>query len=248
MHRPRRPVETTSTFDPSKIEDDIELKAFLQFREEGRIDLKYAIPLGVKAILTDIPFAILRYWPGPVGMKLRQFYYAMKLGSMGKNVLFGTGVETVMPKRIKIADYVFIDNNVTLNAMAGEISIGRRIHIAPYAIIAGTGGIVMEDYAAVGAFARLYSHSEAPVDGKRMSGPMIPESMKGMITAPIRLCKDSLVGTGAVLLPGVTLGEGAIVAANSLVPANTSIKPWAIFAGIPARFAGMRKPVSVPDI
>lgn len=237
----------TALFDPTQ-EDDLELKAFLAFREHGTIPLKYALPLGAKAVLTDVPFAVLRYWPGPVGMKLRQLYYKLKLRSMGKNVLFGTGVETIQPKKISIADYVFIDNNVTLNAMAGEITIGKRIHIAPYAIIAGTGGIFMDDYAAVGAFARLYSHSEAPIDGKRMSGPMIPESMKGMITAPIRMEKDSLVGTGAVVLPGVTLGEGAIVAANSLVLANTTIKPWTIYAGVPARLAGMRKKVTVPDL
>src|SRR5207248_5320473 len=134
------------------------------------------------------------------------------------------------------ADYVFIDHHVTLDALTGEIVIGRRIHIAPYAIIAGAGGVYLEDYSAVGAFARIYSHSEAPVDGKRMSGPMIPEEMKGMITAAVRLSKDSLVGTGAVLLPGVTLGEGAIVGANSFVPARTKIPAWSIYAGVPARF------------
>lgn len=240
-------VETARKFDPTR-EDNLELKAFLDFRETGKIPLKYSVPLGIKALFTDVPFAVLRYWPGPVGMKLRQLYYRLKLGAMGEGVLFGTGVETIMPKNIRIADYVLVDNNVTLNAMAGEIVIGRRIHIAPYAIIAGTGGIYMGDYVGVGALARLYSHSEAPVDGKRMSGPMIPESMKGMQTAPICLEKDSLVGTGAVILPGVTLGEGAIVAANSLVRADTKIPPWSIYAGVPARLAGMRQRVTVRDI
>jgi acetyltransferase-like isoleucine patch superfamily enzyme len=232
---------------PFADESDLELKAFLEFRETGKISLKHSIPLGIKAVLTDVPFAFLRYWPGPVGMKLRQFYYKLKLKQMGTSVLFGTGVEAIMPKRISISDYVFIDNNVTLNALAGEIVIGRRIHIAPNAIIAGTGGIYLGDYSAVGAFARIYSHSEAPIDGKRMSGPMIPESMKGMITAPVRLEKDSLVGTGAVVLPGVTIGEGAIVGANSLVPSGTTIPPWTIYVGVPARFAGLRKKVTVPD-
>ena len=234
-------------FDPTK-ENDLELKAFLEFRETGKISAKYAIPLGIRALLTDIPFAVIQNWPGAIGMKLRQLYYSFRFGSMGKNVLIGPGVDVSMPKRIKVSDYAFVDHHVTLNAMAGEIVIGKRIHIAPYAIIAGTGGIYMGDYVGVGAFARIYSHSEAPIDGKRMSGPMIPESMKGMITAPVKLEKDSLVGTGAVILPGVTLGEGAIVAANSLVPANVTIPPWAIYAGVPARFAGQRKKVTVPDI
>jgi acetyltransferase-like isoleucine patch superfamily enzyme len=235
------------TYDPSK-DDSVEVKAFLEFRETGRISPRYAIPLGVRAALTDLPDAVIRHWPGPIGMKLRQLYFGRRFGSMGKNVLVGTGVELTMPRNIRVSDYVFIDHHVTLDAMLGEIVIGRRIHIAPYAIVAGGGGIVLEDYSAVGAFARIYSHSEAPVDGKRMSGPMIPENMKGMVTAPVRLGKDALVGTGAVVLPGVTLGEGAIVGANSFVPANTTIPPWAIWAGVPAKLVGLRKRVTVPDV
>lgn len=234
-------------FDPTR-EDGLELKAFLEFRESGRISPRYAIPLGLRALLTDVPVAIVRHWPGPVGMKLRQLYYRFRFGALGKNVLIGHGVETLMPKRIRVSDFVFIDHHVTLDAMLGEIVIGRRIHIAPYAILAGAGGIYLDDYAAVGAFARIYSHSEAPVEGKRMSGPMIPEAMKGMITAPVRLGRDSVVGTGAVVLPGVTLGEGAIVGANSLVPANTNIPPWTIYAGTPAKLAGLRERVTVPDV
>jgi acetyltransferase-like isoleucine patch superfamily enzyme len=234
-------------FDPTQ-EDGLELKAFLEFRETGRISPRYAVPLGLRALLTDVPVAIVRQWPGPVGMKLRQLYYRFRFGALGSNVLIGHGVETLMPKRIRVSDFVFIDHHVTLDAMLGEIVIGRRIHIAPYAILAGAGGIYLDDYAAVGAFARVYSHSEAPVEGKRMSGPMIPEAMKGMITAPVRLERDSVVGTGAVLLPGVTLGEGAIVGANSLVPANTKIPPWTIYAGTPAKLAGLRERVTVPDV
>jgi dTDP-4-amino-4,6-dideoxy-D-glucose acyltransferase len=234
-------------FDPTR-DDSLEVKAFLEFRESGRISPRYAIPLGLRSLIADIPVAIIRHWPGPVGMKLRQLYFGLRFGALGGNVIIGTGVETTMPKRIRLSDYVFIDHHVTLDAMLGEIVIGRRVHVAPYAILAGAGGIYVEDYAAVAAFARIYSHSEAPVEGKRMSGPMIPESMKGMVTAPVRLGKDAVVGTGAVLLPGVTLGEGAIVGANSLVPANTRIPPWTIYAGTPAKLAGLRERVTVADI
>jgi galactoside O-acetyltransferase len=237
-----------SHFDPTR-EQDLEVKAFLQFRETGEISLKYAIPLGIKALLTDIPFAALKNWPGPIGMKLRQIYYGWKFASMGRNVLIGPGAEISQPARIKVADYVFIDRGVQLDAMAGSIEIGRRIHIAPYALVAGVGGgVYLGDYVGVGAFARIYSHSEAPIDGKRMSGPMIPESMKGMITAPVRVEKDGLIGTGAVVLPGVTVGEGAVVAANSFVPAGTQLKPWTIYGGVPAKLLGLRKRVTVPDI
>lgn len=237
-----------STFDPASINNDLEVKAFLEFRETGKISLKYSIPLGIKSLLTDLPFAVLKYWPGPVGFKLRQFFYRFRAKSFGQNVLISHSTEITYPQSISFSDYSFIDHHVTLDSLCGQISVGRRVHIAPYAMVIGVGGVVIGDYVGVGSFARIYSHSEAPIDGKRMSGPMIPESMKGMITAPVILEKDSLVGTGAVLLPGVTLGEGAIVAANSFVPANTIIKPWSIYAGVPARLVGLRKKVVVDDI
>lgn len=238
-----------SNFDPSKIKDNLDVKAFLEFREHGRISLKYAIPLALKALILDIPFSVLKYWPGAIGMQLRQFFYRWKFASLGKNALIGHGTEISQPQNIYATDYVFIDHHVTLDAMAGRIEIGRRIHIAPYALICGVGGgVYLGDYVGVGAFARIYSHSEAPIDGKRMSGPMIPESMKGMITAPVRIEKDGLVGTGAVILPGVTVGEGAIIAANSVVLSGTQIRPWTIWAGVPAKMVGLRKKVTVADI
>jgi len=238
----------SSTFDPSRIENDIELKAFLAFREHGSIPLKYAVPLGLKSLICDIPFALLKHWPGPIGIKLRQLYYGLRMQSMGRNVLIGHAAEITYPKCITLADYVFIDHHVTLEALGGSIHIGRRVHVAPYALISGVGGVYIGDYAAVASFARIYSHSEAPMDGKRMSGPMIPEHMKGMITAPVHIEKDAVVGTGAVLLPGVIVSEGAIVAANSFVPAGTTLKPWTIYAGVPARLVGLRKKVTVPDM
>ncbi|MGE3975626.1 MAG: DapH/DapD/GlmU-related protein [Bdellovibrionales bacterium] len=242
-------LKKSEVFDPSRTDSGVELKAFLAFRESGRIPLKYMIPLGIKSLLFDIPYAILQYWPGPVGMKLRQIYFKFKFHTMGKNVIIGASADIQMPSAISVSDYAFIDHHVSLNAMAGNIHIGRRIHIAPYAIISGVGGgIYLGDYAAVGAFARIYSHSEAPVDGKRLSGPMIPESMKGMVTGPVHIGKDALIGTGAVVLPGVTLGEGAIVAANSFVPAHTKIPPYAIYGGVPAKMLGLRQKITVEDI
>ncbi len=62
-------------------------------------------------------------------------------------------------------------------------------------------------------------------------------SHKGSIT----LCSDVWVGTGAVILPGVTIGEGAVVGANSVV--IKSVPPYTVVGGIPAR---QIKHVNVP--
>ena len=57
----------------------------------------------------------------------------------------------------------------------------------------------------------------------------------------ISIAPDAWIGTGAVILPGVTIGEGAVVGANSVVTKN--VAPYTVVGGIPAHFI---KHVKVP--
>ena len=50
---------------------------------------------------------------------------------------------------------------------------------------------------------------------------------------PVLICDDVLIGCMAVILKGVTIGEGAIVGAGSVV--TKDVPPWTIVAGNPAR-------------
>jgi acetyltransferase-like isoleucine patch superfamily enzyme len=52
-------------------------------------------------------------------------------------------------------------------------------------------------------------------------------------TKPVTIGKHVWIGTRAMLLPGVTVGEGAVVAAGSVV--SKDVAPYTIVAGIPAR-------------
>ena len=55
----------------------------------------------------------------------------------------------------------------------------------------------------------------------------------GYKVSGINLENNCQIGMGAVILPGVTIGEGAIVGANSLV--TKDVEPWTIVAGQPAK-------------
>lgn len=55
----------------------------------------------------------------------------------------------------------------------------------------------------------------------------------GYLLAPIHLCKGSLVGMESFVMPGVTIGEGAIVGAGSLV--TKDVPAWTIATGRPAK-------------
>ena len=92
---------------------------------------------------------------------------------------------------------------------------------------------------------KIYSHTEASKNGKRMSGPMILEKDKGMITKPVHIKKDAFIGTNTIILPGVTIGEGAIIGANCVI--RKSIPDYKIVIGNPPKLVGKRKKVSVPN-
>lgn len=112
-------------------------------------------------------------------------------------------------------------------------------------VISGGGRVVIEDYVGISSGVKIYSHSEAPKDGKRMSGPMIYEEHKGMKSEKVHIKKDAFLGTNSVILPGVIIGEGAIVGANSLV--RDSIPDYSIAVGVPAKIVGSRSKINVPD-
>jgi carbonic anhydrase/acetyltransferase-like protein (isoleucine patch superfamily) len=58
----------------------------------------------------------------------------------------------------------------------------------------------------------------------------------------------ALIGMGSTLLDGVVVGEGAIVAAGSLVLKNTQIGPYEVWGGVPAKFIKKADPEQTNEI
>jgi galactoside O-acetyltransferase len=58
--------------------------------------------------------------------------------------------------------------------------------------------------------------------------------------APIQIAQHVPIGSGSIVLPGVTIGEGAAVAAMSLV--NRRLEPWIIYGGNPIKELRARSP------
>ncbi len=62
----------------------------------------------------------------------------------------------------------------------------------------------------------------------------------------VKIGRDGFIGTNAVVHPGVTIGEGAIIGSNSLV--TKDVDPWTINVGSPTKVIGKRPKVELPDI
>jgi galactoside O-acetyltransferase len=206
--------------------------AFQKYIQGQSFSLRDYLFLGKDFFPSSIE-GLIRYIPGPLGMLIRRVYYKFALAHLGSNVLIDVGVFLIGSKNISIGDYTWIDTNVRLEAMLGRIEIGSRVHVAANVIIGARESVIIGDFAAIAAGAKIYANSEVPLPGLHMSGPMIPEQHKSFRSRRIELGKDSVVGANAVLLPGANLGEGSIIGALSLL--NKSVPDWEIWAGTPAK-------------
>ena len=220
----------SQNFEPKRYV--FEYRVFQKFVNGQMFSLsEYSIILAKS--LVSLFEGLIRYIPGGIGYKLRYLYYKFTLNAIGTNVLIDTGVFLSGAKNISIGDYTWIDNGCIINAMLGEVSIGNRVHIAPYSIIGSREPVIIEDFVAIGAGSKIYSNSQLIVPGKRMSGPMIPEIEKAFYSKKVVLRRDSFLGANVVVLPGVEINVGSVIGANSVV--TKSIPEWVIASGVPAK-------------
>lgn len=108
-------------------------------------------------------------------------------------------------------------------------AIGRDVYIADDIIIAeelkSRGLITIGDRVSMAPRVTLVTTSHP---NNALIRPFAPEK-----TGPIVIEPDAWIGAGVVILPGVTIGRGAIVGANSVVTGD--VPPLHIVAGQPAR-------------
>jgi acetyltransferase-like isoleucine patch superfamily enzyme len=71
-----------------------------------------------------------------------------------------------------------------------------------------------------------------------MTNPTVPEELAGVTSAPVTVGRHAIIGAAAVILPGVTIGTGAAVGAQSLV--RRDVADFTIVGGVPARILGER--------
>jgi len=152
--------------------------------------------------------------------------------ALGREVRVSDRAALYAPDRISLGDHVRIDDFCVLSAGAGDISIGRYVHISPHCILVGGGTIVMEDFSQLSARVTLLSAGD-DIHGDFPHGAAIPEAYRQVQRGRIVLERYSGAAAGCTLLPDAQIGEGTIVGAMSLV--RGKCEPYSIYAGIPAR-------------
>lgn len=163
---------------------------------------------------------------------------ALGLKEFGDNVLISDKASFYNPSQIKIGSNVRIDDFCILSAGEDGIEIKNYIHIAAYASLIGAGKIIVNDFCGISSRVSIYSSSD-DYSGGSLTNPMVPDQFKNVTSKDVNIGKHVIIGSGSVVLPGVTLEEGAAIGALSLV--TNSCKAYGIYAGQPAKRIKERK-------
>jgi acetyltransferase-like isoleucine patch superfamily enzyme len=156
-----------------------------------------------------------RYMHGddPLSVAMRAAIWRAVARRVGRGLQIGTGVGVKHLETFHIGDGVFIGAQSYFDAR----------------------DLVIEQYVGWGPGAKVLGsvHTAEPIG--------VPIIQTDLDIRPVRIEAWADVGTNAVILPGVTVGRGAIVGAGAVV--THDVPPFAVVAGVPARVIRYRAPV-----
>ena len=138
------------------------------------------------------------------------------------------------PRNISLADDVIVKSGAHLCPCgpSARIAIGARSTVGFHTFLYASAGITVGADVMIAPFVYIVDSDHGTALGTRMN-------LQANKPAPILIGNDVWIGAHAVILPGVTIADGAVVAAGAVVredvPENT------IVGGVPARMLGVRK-------
>lgn len=124
----------------------------------------------------------------------------------------GTNVWFVNPYMVNCPDRVFLGND---------------IYIGPHAVFNSIGGVRIHDGCAFGPFLHIYSANHRYEDAEALPYD------EWVYVKPVEILPNVWIGGDVAIMPGVTVGEGAVVAGGSLLVKD--VPPGAVVGGAPAK-------------
>ena len=132
-------------------------------------------------------------------------------------------------KMIQIYDFVFFNEGI-------ESIIGRNVHISVFSSIIG-GRLIIKDFSGLSAGYRIIIGSD-DFTGVSLTNLAIPKEYRNITISSITIGKYVILGSNVVVMLNVTIGDGCIVSAGSII--NKDLESWSIYAGYNPRKIGTR--------
>jgi acetyltransferase-like isoleucine patch superfamily enzyme len=178
-------------------------------------------------------YAVAAYRDSEEAARERRVLLRALSKSFGNGIRIGVGVLVLHPHTFEIGDAVFIGNQTFLQGRHdGHCVLGAHTWIGPQSYF-DCRDLELGEYVGWGPGAKVLGseHTGQPVD--------VPIIQTDLVIKPVRVKRWADIGVNAVLLSGVTVGEGAIVGAGAVV--TRDVADYAVVAGVPAKRLKWRK-------
>ena len=151
---------------------------------------------------------------------------------VGPGVSLGPDNVPPLNDAVKVADSCELNQGVELNTFGGSIRIARRVWLGPYVVIYGHGGVEIGESTLVSMHCTILSSNHA-IPPKDTPIRHVPDTL-----LPTRIGRDVWIGANAVILGGVTIGDGCVVGAGAVV--TRSLPAYSVATGVPAKVLRQR--------
>lgn len=250
----------SSTFE--KIDKQVTIRKKLEAGTGSPLKAYKDLTVGQSSTLFFLAYELLNFFfssmAGGAGFLLRRKLYSRLFKKVGRGLIIGRNVVIRHPQNITFGDNVTIDDNCVIDARgageqgiifednviinrncsvlakAGPIRIGAQTGLGSNSVIVSTAGVDIGEavliaggcYFSAGAYHISDTHRRMMDQGNYSKGP-------------ITVANDVWIGTGVILLDGVTVGTGAVIDAGAVV--NKDVAERAIIGGVPAKIVQFRE-------
>jgi acetyltransferase-like isoleucine patch superfamily enzyme len=183
---------------------------------------------------------LLRIPSGPVARLWRlAFLRAHSRGHVPVSTQFDGRVAAVGGGTLRLGERCRLGHGVLFDTAGdGAITLGSHVRVNAGTVIAGSLSVSIGDDTLIGEYVSIRDANHGLAPGTLIRSQSLEQ-------APIRIGKDVWIGRGCCILKGVTIGDGAVVGANSVVTGD--LEAGSIHAGAPARKVGMRRLSGLAD-
>lgn len=131
-----------------------------------------------------------------------------------------------------------IEGSLVMEQSSARITIGSRTHIGGGTLLAAAQSIDIGDDVLIAFEALVMDHNSHSLTFRERQRDVQDwiagqKDWSKVAIAPVRISDKAWIGVRAIILKGVTIGEGAVVGAGSLV--TSDVPAWTIVGGNPAR-------------
>ena len=194
---------------------------------------------------------------------IRGLWMRLRIKSAKGLLLVGKNVRIFYPKNLQVGYNTIIEDGAEINCLSLQgIKLGNRVTIGKYAIIRPSNiyggpigaGLTMGDNSNIGPYNYIGCSGKITIGNNVMLAPRVsiyaenhvfdhPELLirdQGVEKKEVIIEDDCWIAANSIILAGVTIGQGSVVAAGSVVTEN--VPAYSVVAGVPAKFIKSRKP------